>query len=115
MASTPAHTIQTKGIYYGLPTFPPELKNLKAIVAGANGISGQHMIRAISQEPERWSQIYALSRRPPLDKESLGPRTKHIPVDFLTPPEEIAKVLKDNNVQAYVCFSCWTNWVEHGG
>ena len=100
MSHTSTQTVQTKGIYYGLPTFPADLKNLKAIVAGANGISGQHMIRAMSQEPERWSEIYALSRRPPLDKDSLGPRTKHVPVDFLTKPEEIAKILKENNVQA---------------
>ncbi|MCJ1300163.1 hypothetical protein MMC08_002957 [Hypocenomyce scalaris] len=105
MAHTSTQTVQSKGIYYGLPTFPADLKNLKAIVAGANGISGQHMIRAMSQEPERWSEIYALSRRPPLDKGSLGPRTQHVPVDFLTAPEEIAKILKENNVQAdYVFF-----------
>ena len=105
MAPTSYHTIQTKGICYGLSAFDPELKNLKAIVAGANSIPGQHMIQAMSEEPERWSDIYALSRRPPLNKDSLGPRTKYIPVDFLKSPEEIANILKEHNVQAYIHFS----------
>ena len=66
MAPTPTHTVQAIGIFYGLPTFPPEMKNLKSIVAGANGISGQNLVQALSQEPERWSEIYGFSRRPPL-------------------------------------------------
>lgn len=101
MAPTSTQVIQSKGIYLGLPTFPSELKNLKAIVAGANGISGQHMLRALSEEPERWSEVYALSRRPPLDTESLGKNIKHLAVDFLSSPDAIAKSLQEEKVQAY--------------
>lgn len=36
--------IVSKGIYHGLPTFPDDLNGLTAIVAGANGISGDHMV-----------------------------------------------------------------------
>ncbi len=102
MAPNSTQVVQSKGIYHGLPTFPSNLKNLRAIVAGANGISGQHMLRALSEEPERWGQIYALSRRPPLDKEALGQNITHLAVDFLSSPEAIAKTLRDENVQAYV-------------
>lgn len=42
--------IVSKGIYHGLPTFPDDLNGLTAIVAGANGISGDHMV---STETER--------------------------------------------------------------
>lgn len=101
MAPDSTQVVHSKGIYHGLPTFPAELKNLRAIVAGANGISGQHMLRALSEQPERWSQIYALSRRPPLDTEALGKNIKHLAVDFLSSPEEIAKTLREENVQAY--------------
>ena len=102
MAPSTTQVIQSKGIYLGLPTFPSELKNLRAIVAGANGISGQHMLRALSEEPDRWTQIYALSRRPPLDTESLGKNIKYLAVDFLSSPDAIAKILDEENVQAYV-------------
>lgn len=102
MASDSTQVIRSKGIFHGLPTFPSDLKNLRAIVAGTNGISGQHMLRVLSEEPERWSQIYALSRRPPLDREGLGQNIKYLAVDFLSSPEEIAKTFRDENVQAYV-------------
>lgn len=36
--------IVSKGIYHGLPTFPDDLNGLTALVAGANGISGDHMV-----------------------------------------------------------------------
>ncbi|KAI9871681.1 MAG: hypothetical protein M1830_002620 [Pleopsidium flavum] len=105
MAPSTTQVVQSKGIYHGLPTFPSDLKNLRAIVAGANGISGQHMLRALSEDPDRWGQIYALSRRPPLDKEALGQNIKHLAVDFLSSPEAIAKILREENVQAdYVFF-----------
>lgn len=37
-------SIQSRSIYHGLPVFPGELKGLTAIVAGANGISGDYMV-----------------------------------------------------------------------
>lgn len=36
--------IQSKGIYRGLPTFPDTHEGYTAVVAGANGISGHHMV-----------------------------------------------------------------------
>lgn len=36
--------IQSKGIYLGLPTFLDTYEGYTAVVAGANGISGHHMV-----------------------------------------------------------------------
>ena len=95
-----SETVVSNGIFHGLPTFPQyEGKKLRAIVTGANGISGSAMVRILAQAPERWEKIYALSRRPPSNKESGN--VVPIAVDFLSStPQEIAQVLKDNNVQA---------------
>lgn len=38
LANTP------KGIYRGLPAFSDDVEGLRAIVAGANGISGDHLV-----------------------------------------------------------------------
>lgn len=92
--------IQSRGIYHGLPVYPSELKGLKAIVTGANGISGQHMVRVLSQAPTRWSKIYCLSRRPPAIPGGVPSNAEHIPLDFLKSPNQIAQVLKANGVEA---------------
>ncbi|KAF6789028.1 NAD dependent epimerase/dehydratase [Colletotrichum sojae] len=39
-----SRTIVSKDIYHGLPTFPNDLTDLTAVVCGANGISGVHML-----------------------------------------------------------------------
>lgn len=39
--------VVSKGIYHGLPIFPNDLNGLTALVAGANGISGDHMVGTI--------------------------------------------------------------------
>lgn len=97
--------IQTKGIYHGLPVYPDSLKGLTAIITGANGISGHYMLRVLSQSPERWTKIYALSRRPPYFGGGLPQNVEHISCDFLKSPSEIASVLKEHNVKAdYVFF-----------
>lgn len=44
--------IVSKGIYHGLPTFSDDLNGLTAIVAGANGISGDHMVSLMSTQRE---------------------------------------------------------------
>lgn len=95
-------TIQSKGIYHGLPVFPDSLKGLSAIVTGANGISGDHMVRVLAESPERWSNIYALSRRPPAIQRQWGEKVnvRHISLDFLEKPEEIATVMKEDGVKA---------------
>ncbi len=92
--------VVSKGIFHGLPTFPDhEAKKLRIIVTGANGISGSAMVKVLSEAPERWEKIYALSRRPPPGK--LPPHVEHIAVDFLeSSPEQIAQVLKDKRVEA---------------
>lgn len=41
--------IGSKGIYYGLPVFPDNVEGLTAIVTGANGISGDHMVSKASE------------------------------------------------------------------
>lgn len=95
-----SQTVVSKGIYHGLPTFPDyEGKKLRAIVTGANGISGSAMIKVLSEAPGRWEKIYALSRRPPTGK--LPPQVEHIAIDFLeSGPQEIANILNAKGVKA---------------
>jgi len=103
--------VYNRGIYHNLPTFDPSIRNLSAIVTGANGISGFHTMRVLLQSPQRWSKIYALSRRPPpaemmaLLSEDQRSRVKHVACDFLESPETIANALASANVTAtYVFF-----------
>ncbi|KAF2461897.1 NAD dependent epimerase/dehydratase family protein-like protein [Lineolata rhizophorae] len=93
-------TVQNRGIYRGLPTFPDHVKGLTAIITGANGISGQHMLRVLGQSPERWTKIYCLSRRPPMVPGGLPGNAEHVSLDFLKSPEEIAQTLKSKGVKA---------------
>lgn len=105
------YPVQHKGIYHNLPTFDPSIKNLTAIVTGANGISGFHTMRVLLESPERWSKVYALSRRPP-PKEMMGllteaqrSRVQHVAVDFLEDPKKIADAMTAANVTAdYIFF-----------
>jgi nucleoside-diphosphate-sugar epimerase len=95
-----SHTVVSKGIFHGLPTFPEyDGKKLSIIVTGANGISGSAMVKVLSEAPERWNKIYALSRRP-----ATYPASRNIvsiAVDFLdNTPEAIAKVLKEHHAKA---------------
>lgn len=92
--------IQSKGIYHGLPVFPSDLKDLNVIVTGANGISGDYMLRVMSESPARWANIYALSRRPPPDASRFGSNIHFLAIDFLKSPEEIAGILEENGVKA---------------
>ena len=100
MATPTRQVVQMKGIYHGLPTYPEDVKGLKAIVTGANGISGQHMLRVLSEEPERWTHVYALSRRPPADKEKWGKSVTFLSVDLLDAPEKIAETFREEKVKA---------------
>lgn len=94
------YPVQQRGIYHNLPVFNPAITGLTAIVTGANGISGFHTMRVLLQSPERWSKVYALSRRPPpremmaLLPESQRSRVEHIAVDFLDEPSKIAQAIK---------------------
>ena len=99
-------TVYSDGIFHGLPTFPDhEGKKYSAIVTGANGITGTHILRTLEQAPTRWEKIYAFSRKRPNLK--FDDRVTFISVDFLETPEKIASVLEKNNVSAYV--SCMTS------
>lgn len=106
-SSSQTQLVRSHDIFHGLPTFPdtPEYKNLTAIVTGASGISGQHMIRVLAQAPERWTKIYSMSRRPPPDYllKKLGKQAEiveHIALDFFAGPEEMGKKMKEAGVKA---------------
>lgn len=92
--------IQTRGIYHGLPVYDSNITGLTAIVTGANGISGYHMLKVLAQSPERWSKIYCLSRRPPAIPGGLPKNAEFVSLDFLKEPEEIAEVLRSKGVKA---------------
>lgn len=97
--------VQSKGIYHGLPVYPSSHKSLTAIITGANGISGNYMLQVLSQDPQRWSKIYCLSRRPPAIPNGLPKNAEHIALDFLKSSDEIASLLKEKGVSAdYVFF-----------
>jgi len=97
--------VQSRGIYHGLPVYPPSLKGLTAIITGANGISGYHMLRVLAEDPERWTKIYCLSRQPPANPNGLPQNAEHIALDFLQDREKIARVLEEKGVKAdYVFF-----------
>lgn len=93
--SIKTQSVFSKEEFYGLPTFPEaEGKKYSAIVTGANGITGSHILRVLAEAPERWGTIYALSRRPPTSL--INGNIKYLSVDFLEKPEEIAKTLKEH-------------------
>ncbi|KAK0283774.1 hypothetical protein LTR35_006233 [Friedmanniomyces endolithicus] len=102
--------LQNKGIFHNLPTFSPELKDLTAIVTGANGISGFHTMRVLLESPQRWKKVWAASRRPPPEEmmallsEEQRARVEHVACDFLAKPEEIAAQLRDKGVKAEYIF-----------
>jgi hypothetical protein len=99
------YQIRDVGIYHGLPVYEPSVEGLTAIVTGANGISGHHMLRILAQSPKRWSKIYCLSRWPPALPGGLPPNAVHIALDFLKAPEEIGSVLKEKDLKAdYIFF-----------
>lgn len=90
--------VQSVDIYHGLPVYPDDVQGLTAIITGANGISGYHMLRVLGASPQRWSKIYCLSRRPPYIPGGLPANAEHVALDFLKPPEEIAAALKERGV-----------------
>lgn len=95
--SSSIHQVYSSGIYHGLPVLDPKHRDLKAIVVGASGMSGQCMIDVLSQNPDRWSKVYAMSRRPPQTSAS---NVQHVPLDLLKEPDDIAALMRENEVQA---------------
>lgn len=120
MATT--QVVKSHGPFQGLPTYSDTegLSNLTAIVTGANGMSGYHMVRVLAAAPERWSKIYCLSRRPPpsnffADLGEGAQRVTHIPVDFLAETTEIADKLKSVIEKVdYVCFFSYMQPPQEG-
>lgn len=99
-------TIRSKGIFYGLPTFPDHPGDLTGLVVGANGISGQYIVRALAEAPERWSRIVAVSRRPSVAPDASG-KVEHLALDLLSlPPQEIAGALRESEVRPDHVFFC---------
>jgi hypothetical protein len=103
LPALPQHTvIQSNGIFHGLPTVPdtPEHRNLTALVTGATGLSGYHMVKALAAAPQRWRKIYCLNSRSPPGNffEELGDgaqRVEHTAMDFLSDPADIAGQLQE--------------------
>ena len=92
-------TIFSNCIFHGLLTFPDhDGKKYSAIITGANGITGAHMVRVLAESPQHWEAMYASSRKPP--NTEVAPSVKNLAIDFLTSPDEIARILKKNNVKA---------------
>jgi hypothetical protein len=107
--SQKTETVFSKDIFHGLPTFPDAVgKKYSAVVAGANGITGSYIIRALAEAPERWGMIYALSRRP--SKDYIADNVKHLSVDFLSSPEDISQQLTEHVSKVYAISSCWLDF-----
>jgi nucleoside-diphosphate-sugar epimerase len=100
------HEVFSRGIYHGLPTFPAhEGKKYTALVFGATGITGAYIMKALATSPERWTKIYAVSRRPPTN---LPANAQHVAADLLAEPEEVAEKLNAAGVKAdYVFFAAY--------
>lgn len=109
--SSDQYPVCHQGIYHNLPTFSPSIKNLTAIITGANGISGFATLRVLLDNPDRWSKVYTISRSPPPPKmlNMLTPdqrtRVQHVTCDFLQSPATIAQALQAAGVTAdYIFF-----------
>ncbi|KAK3670394.1 hypothetical protein LTR78_009747 [Recurvomyces mirabilis] len=86
----------SEAIYHGLPILPTTTKpeGHTAIITGANGISGSHILRHLSANPSRWKHIYACSRSPPANAPRLPDHVTFVSVDLLSSsPGEIASAL----------------------
>ena len=93
--------VRSNGIYNGLPVLDDRHRDLRAIVVGASGISGQSMIDVLTESPQRWAKVYAMSRRAPQrGRNSNKNIVEHVPTDLLKEPQEIASKLEEHGVQA---------------
>ncbi|KAJ9611628.1 hypothetical protein H2200_004812 [Cladophialophora chaetospira] len=103
MAETASKTyhVRSEGIFHGLPVIDPAWKNLRAMVVGASGQSGQPVLDVLSSSPHRWEKVYAVSRRPPA---TMAKNVEHLAVDLLWEPDKVASVLQKHDVQADYIF-----------
>ncbi len=84
--------VKSSGIFYGLPDYAESEEKGSVLIAGANGITGAHLTKVLNEHPERWSNVYALSRKPPF--KPLGGNVSYLSIDLLNSPAEIAKGLE---------------------
>ena len=95
-------SVYNDGPYCGLPDYPG-IHGQTAIVVGANGISGQYMLRQLAKHPQRWTKVFSLSRRLPQGFDV--PQIQHVSVDLLAGVDSIQQALEVANVSAdYVFF-----------
>ena len=96
-----SNTVFSNTIFHGLPSRDQfDGKKLSILVTGSNGITGSEVVNLLAKSPKRWEKIYALSRKPPA---STDKHVVPIAVDFLNgSPAEIASILQEHNVKAYV-------------
>lgn len=94
--------VQSDGIFHGLPAFPdtPDCRDLTALVTGATGLSGYHMVKVLAASPQRWKKIYCVSSRPPpanffADLGDGASRVEHIAVDLTGDASTIAQRLRE--------------------
>jgi thioester reductase-like protein len=75
-----------------------------AIVTGATGILGREIVTALSRD-SKWTKIHALSRS---QKDEYGPTVQHDHIDLMSSAEDIAKQLKEQNVEGeYLFFAAY--------
>ena len=89
-------------IYYGLPVLQAEDET--AVVTGANGVSGQAMLKLLLKSPRRWATIFAISQGESPIGVATDPRVQYIAADFLDKPDSIASLLKAKAVTSGQCF-----------
>ncbi|KAK9249993.1 hypothetical protein V1507DRAFT_500256 [Lipomyces tetrasporus] len=99
--------VKSSGIFYGLPEYASGQEKQSVLVAGANGITGAHVTKVLNEHPERWSNVYALSRKPP--SQPLGGNVTYLSIDLLNSPEQIAKGLEKTGpmYSDYVLFAAY--------
>lgn len=82
------------------------INQANALVTGATGIIGNAVVERLSNS-SNWGKIHACSRSQPAHLEH--PKVQHSKIDLSSSPSEIAKHLRENNVQeiSYVFYSAY--------
>jgi hypothetical protein len=111
MAPQSIQTVYSNGIYHGLPTFLSDAGSHCAIVCGANGISGQAMLKVLAANKYRWPDIYSLSRGIYRDGGTDGrgvgvdcAQISHVQLDFTIEPRLIARDMKEYGIHGEYVF-----------
>ncbi|KAK4125378.1 NAD(P)-binding domain protein [Parathielavia appendiculata] len=90
---------------------------LTAIVVGATGILGREIVKQLSQSPDKWKTIYALSRS---QKDEHPSQVVHKHIDLLSSADQMAKDLEGIDAE-YIFFAAYLqkdteqeNWQVNG-